>query len=85
MKIYVNLYQTEKPDGWAASIARPYTKKGAKTEVAIGESVIYASKDVAWKSIQKDTKNLDYENDDIYFNHKKVKDYADLESKVNDL
>ncbi len=85
MKIQVNLYKTKKPDGWAASIASYSTKKGAPNEVAIGESIIFADKAAAWKSIQKEAKDLDYENDEVHFNHKKVSDYADLLSEVDSL
>ena len=59
MKIYVNLYQTQNPDGWAASIARAYVPKGSKNEIAQGESIIYPNKEAAWNSVQKDAKKLD--------------------------
>jgi hypothetical protein len=85
MKIYVNLYKTQNPDGWGASIARPIKPKGAKVEIAQGESEVYPNKEAAWNSIQKGVKKLDYEVDEIYFNHKKVNDYNDLESKMNAL
>lgn len=85
MKIQVNLHESTNPDGWCASIARVNAPKGAKIEISMGESEIYTSKEAAWGSIQKNAEKLDYENDEIKLNLKKVKDYADLKSKVDAL
>jgi hypothetical protein len=85
MKIHVSVNQTKDPDGWTASVARSYAPKGAKSAVAIGESEIYPTKEGAWNTIKKDAKNLEYDNDEIYLNGKKVSDYDDLESKVDAL
>jgi hypothetical protein len=85
MKIHVNLHQSQNPDGWCASIARVHKPKGAKVEISQGESIVYPNKDAAWNSIQNGVKKLDYENDEIYFNTKKVENYDDLESKVDDI
>ncbi|HNY37224.1 MAG TPA: hypothetical protein PKI73_04480 [Petrotogaceae bacterium] len=85
MKVHVSLHQTKEPDGWCASIATARASKGAKNEVAIGESEIYPDKEAAWNSIQKSAQKLDYANDEIYLNAKKVKDYSDLETKVGAL
>ena len=83
MKIFVNLNQTQNSDGWTASIARSYASKGAKSEVAIGESEVYPSKETAWNSIKKEVQDLDYNKDEIYFNNKKVDGYDTLEGKVD--
>ena len=85
MKIHVNVNQTTNPDGWTASVARSYAPKGAKSAVAIGESEIYPNKEAAWNTIKKTAKDLEYDNDEIYLNGKKVSDYDDLESKVDAL
>lgn len=85
MKIHVNLHQTHEPDGWAASIARSYVPRGSKNEMATGESEIYPNKESAWNTIKKDAKNLEYENNDVYLNGRKIIDYDDLERKVDAL
>lgn len=85
MKVHVSLHQTKNPDGWCASIAIARASKEAKNEVAIGESEIYPNKEAAWNSIQKSAQKLDYENDEIYLNAKKVKDYNDLQTKIDAL
>lgn len=82
MNIHVNVTQTKNPNGWTASIARSYAPQGANSAVAIGESAIYPSKNAAWDTIKIDAKRLDFKNDDVYLNHKKVNDYNDLEIKV---
>jgi hypothetical protein len=85
MKVHVSLNETKNPDGWCASIAIARVPKGSKNEITMGESEVYPNKEAAWNSIQKSALKLDYENDDIYLNTKKVKDYNDLETKVDTL
>lgn len=83
MKVHVNLKQTTDPDGWTASVA--IARKAGDKEISMGESLVYPNKDAAWSSIQKEVKSLDYDNDEISFNHKKVNDYSDLESRISKL
>ena len=83
MRIHVDLHQTENPDGWFAAVA--LTRKAGKNEIALGESIIYQNRETAWNSIQKEVQGLDYENDEIFFNHKPVKDYNELEKLLEAL
>jgi len=83
MKIHVNLNQSEDPNGWTASIARVHNH-GDK-EMSMGESIVHPNKELAWNSIKNEAKNLNYEEDEILFNLTPVKDYLELENKVNEL
>lgn len=83
-KIFINLNQTSGgiiPNGWTASVAIAYGGKG-QNKVAIGESIIYNTKQQAWDSIRKDAENLDYETDEIFFNYKRVEKFESVEQKV---
>ena len=83
MKIHVNVRQSTNPEGWSASIARTQTK-GDK-EIAMGESILYPTKEAAWESIQKKAETLDYENDEILINSKPVGSFSDLKAEVDTL
>jgi hypothetical protein len=83
MEIHVNLHQSKNPEGWSASIATARVVGDKK--ISMGESMLYPNKEAAWKSIQREAQNLDYENDEVLFNQKAVNDYNDLVSKVSEL
>lgn len=85
-KYFVNLTHNQTPvEGWTASVARAYTAKNAPNEVAIGESIIYPSKENAWESIQSHVQKLDYEQDEIWFNHRPVRSYEEVLTGVDNL
>ena len=86
-KIFINLNQTSGgiiPNGWTASIATAYGATG-QNKVAIGESIIYNTKQQAWDSIRNNAENLDYETDEIFFNYEKVENFASVEKKVQSI
>ena len=83
MKKHVDLHQSKDPVGWSASIATD--RKAGDKKISMGESIIYKNKEAAWKSIQKQVQKLDYENDEILFNHQRVNSYSELESMVGAL
>ena len=56
-----------------------------ENEIAIGESVIYPTKQKAWESIKKRAEELDYKKDEIYFNHKNVHRFNKVEQLVDQL
>ena len=72
-------------EGWTATVAKQFAPKGAKSAVALGESEIYTTKQQAWTSIQKRVGKLDFENDEVSFNHEKVNSYEKVQQKVAEL
>ncbi len=85
-KVFINLNQTsggEIPNGWTAYIAIANRATGQNhNEVAIGESVIYQTKQLAWKSIRNRVENLDYETHEVFFNYLRVYNYNAVEAEV---
>jgi len=86
-KYYVklNLAKVELDDGWTASVGTVYGGKNGQNEVAIGESVIYKTKQKAWKNIEMRVKRLNYEDDEIFFNLSRVHSFEEIEQHKNKL
>jgi len=85
-KYFVNLTHNQTPvEGWTVSVARAYTVKNAPNAVAIGESIIYPSREKAWESIQAGVEKLDYEHDEIMFNNRPVESYEEVLEQVKNL
>lgn len=86
-KVFINLSQTTggPVNGWTASIAIAYGGENGQNEIAIGESVIYSTKQQAWESIKRRAEKLDYENDEIYFNYSRVNSFEEVEQLVEQL
>jgi hypothetical protein len=83
-KVFINLNQTTGgiiPNGWTASVAIAHRNPG-QNQVAIGESIIYNTKQQAWNSIRNCAENLDYEADEIFFNYQRVDSFARVEQMV---
>ena len=83
-KIFINLNQTYGgiiSNGWTASVAIAHGGNG-HNQIAIGESIIYNSKQQAWDSIRNSAENLDYEADEIFFNFQRVNSFAAVEQMV---
>lgn len=83
-KVFINLNQTTGgiiPNGWTASVAIARQVPG-QNQVAIGESIIYNTKQQAWDSIADRAINLDYNADEIFFNYRKVDSFAIVEQMV---
>jgi hypothetical protein len=84
-KVFINLHQTTGgiiPNGWTASVAIAHGTPG-QNQIAIGESIIYSTKQQAWDSITNRAKNLDYEVDEIFFNYQRVDNFATVEQMVH--
>lgn len=84
-KIFININQTSGgiiPNGWTASVAIAHGATGQQNQVAIGESIIYNTKQQAWVSIRNRAENLDYETDEIFFNYQRVENFATVEQMV---
>ena len=75
---HVTLKQSE--EGWTATVATAH--QVGDNYVALGETQVYTSKELAWDSILNEVESLDYENDTIVFNGKKVESFEDIESGV---
>lgn len=88
-KVFINLNQTsggEIPNGWTASVAIAIRTTGQNhTEVAIGESIIYETKQLAWESIKNRAENLDYETHEVFFNNLRVYNFHTVEEGVQGL
>jgi hypothetical protein len=67
-KIFINLNETTLVIGWSASIATATTPSLSKSSVAMGESEIYNTKEQAWSTIQNRVSQLNYTNDEVFFN-----------------
>lgn len=84
-QVFINLNQTTggiTPNGWTASFTSAHGAPG-QNKVTIGESIIYNTKQQAWDSIRNRAENLDYEVDEIFFNHQRVDSFATVEQMVN--
>jgi len=86
-KVFVNLSQVSGSfaNSWTASVAIAHGGKNGQNEIAIGESVIYSTKQQAWESIKKSVEKLDFEKDEIYFNYKRVQSYTEVKQLVGQL
>lgn len=86
-KIFINLKQVTGgfANGWTASVAIAHGGKNGQNEIAIGESIIYPTKQQAWESIKDRVNNLDFENDEIYFNYQRVHSLEEVERLVEEL
>jgi hypothetical protein len=88
MKIFINLDQINikmrgiNSSGWSASIGRESGTPGGKSKIAWGESSIYPTKDVAWQSIGVNAEGLDFDVDEVYFNHSQVNTFEDVQKAV---
>jgi hypothetical protein len=83
-KVFINLNQTNGgiiPNGWTASVAIAHRAPG-QNQVAIGESIVYNTKQQAWASIRNRVENIDYEADEIFFNYQRVTSLAIVEQMV---
>jgi hypothetical protein len=83
-KAFINLNQTAGgiiPYGWTASVAIAQGATG-QNQVAIGESIIYNSKQQAWDTIRNHAENLDYQADEIFFNYRRVDSFVTVEQMV---
>ncbi len=86
-KIFINLNQTNGgiiENGWTASVAIAHGADGGN-QIAIGESIIYNSKEQAWESISTRAENLDYEEGEIFFNYQRVDSFEVVEQMVEAL
>jgi hypothetical protein len=86
-KVFINLNQTTGgiiPNGWTASVAIAHGAPG-KNQVAIGESIIYNTKQQAWDTIRNRAENLDYVADEIFFNYQRVDSFVTVEQMVQAL
>ena len=81
-KILIQLKLDTNMNGWTASIAKEFAPKGAKSALLIAESEIYNTKQQAWKTIEKQASEMDYTNNEVYFNHQPVKSYNDVLTNV---
>lgn len=86
-KVFINLNQTTGgiiPYGWTASVAIAHGAPG-QNQVAIGESIIYNTKQQAWDTIRNRAENLDYEADEIFFNYHRVDSFVTVQQMVQAL
>ncbi len=86
-KVFINLNQTTGgiiPNGWTASVAIAHGAPG-QNQVAIGESIIYNTKQQAWDTIRNRAENLDYEADEIFFNYHRVDSFVTVQQMVQAL
>ena len=87
IKVFINLNQTTGgiiPKGWTASVAIAHGAPG-QNQVAIGESIIYNTKQQAWDTIRDRAENLDYEADEIFFNYQRVNSFVTVQQMVQAL
>lgn len=83
MEIFINLNQNVgQITGWTASISIARVPQGGTSAVAIGESELYNTKDQAWATIQRRAMELDYINNEVYFNHTRVASYEEVLERV---
>jgi hypothetical protein len=83
-RVFINLNQTKggiTPNGWTASVAIAHGALG-QNQIAIGESIIYYSKQQAWDTIRNRVENLDYETDEIFFNYHRVDSFVTVQQMV---
>jgi hypothetical protein len=86
-KVFINLNQTTGgiiPNGWTALVAIAQGVPG-QNQVAIGESIIYNTKQQAWDTVRTRAENLDYEADEIFFNYQRVYSFVKVEQMVQAL
>jgi hypothetical protein len=82
-KIFINLKSsTTFAIGWSASISEAHTTLGAPNEVAIGESTVHNTKQQAWQSIQEKASQLNYVNNEVFFNQQAVTSFNDVTTLV---
>ena len=87
IKVFINLNHTTGgiiPKGWTASVAIAHGAPG-QNQVAIGESIIYNTKQQAWDTIRDRAENLDYEADEIFFNYQRVNSFVTVQQMVQAL
>jgi hypothetical protein len=86
-KVFINLNQTnggEIPNGWTASVALAHGAPG-QNQIAIGESIIYNTKQQAWDTVRNRSENLDYATEEVFFNDQRVKSFETVVQMVQAL
>jgi hypothetical protein len=86
-KVFINLNQTnggEIPNGWTASVALAHGAPG-QNQIAIGESIIYNTKQQAWDTVRNRSENLDYATDEVFFNYQRVESFVTVVQMVQAL
>jgi hypothetical protein len=86
-KVFINLNQTnggEIPNGWTASVALAHGAPG-QNQIAIGESIIYNTKQKAWGTVRNRSENLDYATDEVFFNYQRVESFVTVVQMVQAL
>ncbi len=83
--IKFNKVPTDIANGWTASITTAQSIPNGINSTAIGESVVYKTKDEAWNSIKKSANKLDFENDNITLNLVEVSSLEEVMKIISEM